>query len=52
MRFRHWLIALLAALAALSVTAGSPAKKNVDKNKVVTRVHFSGNMEGELDPCG
>jgi hypothetical protein len=53
MRFRYGLILLLAVVTALFVIAGTPdAKKRLDKNKIVTRVHFSGNMEGELDPCG
>jgi hypothetical protein len=53
MRFRDGLILLLATAAALFVIASTPAKKKVvDKNKIATRIHFSGNMEGELDPCG
>lgn len=45
---------LLALVLALSWTSLSDAANNKRKGNTKTpaRVHFSGNIEGELEPCG
>jgi len=49
--FSYLLLALVLALswASLSVAANAKRKSAV---KAPARVHFSGNIEGELEPCG
>jgi hypothetical protein len=47
---------LLMLAVLLALCAGLPDHVALAKKKnaatVPTRVHFSGNMEGELEPCG
>ncbi len=47
---------LLIVLLALAVTAfaAAEAKKPVKKPRsdVPTRIHYSGNISGDLEPCG
>ena len=47
-------ILLLALVLALSWTSLSDAANTKRKSsvKAPARVHFSGNIEGELEPCG
>ncbi len=51
---RPRLLPLLAALLGLGVCAVQLTAQAGHKGKVMppARVHFSGNLEGELEPCG
>jgi hypothetical protein len=46
------LLVLVLCLGLLSAAVAGEIKKKPDKTKAPVRVFFSGNMEGELDPCG
>jgi hypothetical protein len=52
MRPRFWLVvAVMLAVCFGSLSQIAYARRK-DTGKVATRIHFSGNLEGETEPCG
>jgi len=52
MRPRLLLVAaVVVAICAGSLTGVAHARRK-DSDKMLARIHFSGNFEGELEPCG
>jgi len=47
------LLALVIALAVVAASSNDAAyARRKSTPKVPARIHFSGNIEGELEPCG
>lgn len=46
-----WVLVIAVSLGAVSALAAASKKKSL-AGKPPVRIHYSGNLEGELEPCG
>jgi hypothetical protein len=52
MKLPPWLVLVIIVAACFGTIWAAAAPKHKGTVKVPARIHVSGNLEGELEPCG